>query len=204
MGRSKSLEKRRKDWKRLIKEARNCKECVLHTTRYQTVIYRGNPFGNWCFLAEAPGEEEDLRGKVLVGRSGKLFDKFIDDCGIARNDWCAVNTICCRPPGNKYPKPEIADICVKRYMWLKLDIMQPKILVIMGAHAAKFLLGAKKIGDAAGRVFAVPKEWDAPYLKAVMATYHPAYALRRGVVIGIIRSHLRYFVSYVRGEGFLE
>lgn len=196
---------RKRAWDRLIAEANECDMCPLYSQRNRVVIYRGNPLDpTWCFLAEAPGEEEDMRGRVLVGKSGKLFNHYIEDSKIPKKDWCAINLLQCRPEKNKFPKPDIAAVCIQRYLWLKLDIIRPKILVIMGAQAAKTLLNAKKIGDVAGRFHDVNPTWNAPYLTAVAATYHPAYALRQQAVIGIMRSHIRYFNAYAKRQGWVK
>ena len=82
----------------MIREAKNCKSCELHRERINVVIHRGNKFAKWCFIAEAPGEEEDEKGRVLVGPSGKLFDKYLQDARIPKNDWVASNTIHCVGP----------------------------------------------------------------------------------------------------------
>jgi DNA polymerase len=191
-------------WSRMRDEIRDCEKCVLCESRTRAVLHRGNKDATWCFLAEAPGEDEDLQGRVFVGASGKLFDKYIEDSKIPKGDWIAVNTLCCRPPKNKYPKWEVASVCIQRYLWLKLDLIQPTILVLIGRHAASYMLGVSKISQAAGNMYAPDKlRWPAPYLKAVFATYHPAYALRQPTAIGIIRSHMRFFVNYSKRQGWV-
>lgn len=188
-------------WKRLKQEAESCQACPLYLKRNTPVLYRGevlNP--TWCFVAEAPGEEEDLSGRVFVGPAGKLFNRLLKDAGLHRESWIAINTLNCRPPKNKYPSRQIADICIKKFLWMKLDLIRPKVLVLMGAQAAKTVLPGKlaKISDAAGFLLEPALRFPLPSVKHLFVTYHPSLGLRKPVMIGSMRSHLRFFASVVK------
>jgi uracil-DNA glycosylase family 4 len=198
-------------WNKFVDEAKACRSCPLAETRHKVVTHRGNPFqASCCFVVEAPGEEEDLRGKVLVGPSGHLFDRFIEDCGIQKDDWIAINTLNCRPPDNDYPDADIAAICVHKYLWVKLDIIEPKIVIVMGAKAANALLfdfslgKANKMKSLSGQVFEPNPTWNAPYLKRLYVTYHPAFALRQKSGMPMIRSHLRFFMANAQHQGWIQ
>jgi len=203
MGKKISMHTRQTVWNNMCAEIRDCKECVLWETRNKAVVFRGNPFSaDWCFVAEAPGEDEDIRGKVLVGPSGKLFNKFLADCKMPVDKWVAINVLNCRPPKNKFPKKDVAAICPQRYLWLKLDLIRPKFIVAMGKNAAAaFIKDINKMGSVAGQAMDPLPKWKADYLKKVFITYHPAYALRQGHAVGVIRSHMRFFMAYTKNEG---
>ena len=194
------IEDRRELWKKMCSEIAVCKACDLGNTRTKAVVYRGNPQADWCFVVEMPREDDDLRGKSLVGVPGKLFDKYLADCQMPSNDWVAINCVNCRAPKNKFPSRDIASICIQKYLWLKLDLIRPKILVVMGKNAAACFAPVQKIGDVAGRLIESNPKWGASYLKMVCATYHPAYALQQPHIVGVIRSHMRFFMAYAKKE----
>jgi len=63
------------------------------------------------FVGEAPGENEDLQGRPFVGKSGKILADAMALAGISRSDVMITNTVKCRPPSNRDPKPEEMEAC---------------------------------------------------------------------------------------------
>jgi DNA polymerase len=149
-----------------------CVRCEeLARCRTQTVFGVGNPRAELCFVGEAPGADEDAQGEPFVGAAGQLLTKIIAAMGLRRSDVYICNVLKCRPPGNRPPDPaEIANC--RGYLERQLEIIQPKFICALGAHAAKTLLGSTlSIGRLRGRFHqfrGIP----------VLCTYHPAYLLR--------------------------
>ncbi len=153
-------------------QVKRCQRCdELCSTRTQTVFGVGNSTARLCFLGEAPGADEDRQGEPFVGRAGQLLNKIIEACTLRREDVYILNTLKCRPPGNRNPLPEEAANCAE-YFLQQIDIIQPEFICCLGAVAASNLLDTKEsIGRLRGRFHT----WRGIQ---VLATYHPAYLLR--------------------------
>src|SRR5690606_27061521 len=113
---------------------------VLVCSRKQTVFGEGDPAARVCFFGEAPGAEEDASGRPFVGKSGMLLTKMIEACTFAREQVYILNTIKCRPPGNRNPAPEEIANC-RPYFEQQLEIIRPQYIVCLGLVAAQTLLG---------------------------------------------------------------
>lgn len=150
-----------------------CTRCAeLARTRTQTVFGVGNPMARLVFMGEAPGADEDRQGEPFVGRAGQLLTDIITKgMKIQREDVYILNTIKCRPPGNRAPLPQEAANC-REFLNEQLAIIQPEFICCLGAVAAQNLLGSSvPIGQLRGRFH------DFQGIK-VLCTYHPAYVLR--------------------------
>ncbi len=124
------------------------------------------------FIGEGPGENEDLQGEPFVGRAGKLLDKMLAAVDLDRHKNIYIaNTVKCRPPQNRDPKPEEQELCAE---WLRnqIALIQPKIIVCLGRiSAARYIKPDIKITKEHGIFF----ERDGILW---MATLHPAALLR--------------------------
>lgn len=159
---------------------KGCTHCSLCKTRTQTVFGQGNPSARLVFIGEAPGYDEDREGLAFVGRAGQLLTRMINAMGLTRDEIFICNVLKCRPPGNRDPDADEILAC-SPYLREQLSIIQPEVLVALGAPAAKTLLQtAQSIGKLRGRFHdyrfsdLTP---DGPAIP-VMPTYHPAYLLR--------------------------
>src|SRR4030042_221832 len=88
---------------------------------------------------EGPAADEDAQGRPFVGRAGQLLDKIITAMGLKRSDVYICNVLKCRPPDNRDPKPDEIINCMP-YLQRQIEIIQPDIIVALGAHAARTLL----------------------------------------------------------------
>jgi uracil-DNA glycosylase len=150
----------------------DCTRCVLHKQgRKQIVFGVGNPRADIMFVGEAPGADEDRQGEPFVGRAGQLLNNMISAMGIRREDVYIANIIKCRPPGNRMPEREECDTC-SPFLMSQIEVVKPKIIVALGAVAAKTLLG---VNDA--MINLRGKIYDFRNTKLAV-TYHPAYLLR--------------------------
>jgi len=162
---------------KIAEEVRPCCKCGLGSSRTNAVPGEGNPDARIMFVGEAPGADEDAQGHPFVGRAGQLLDKIIIACGLKRSDVFIGNILKCRPPGNRDPRPEEIISCLP-YLQQQIEIIEPEILVALGAHAAKTLLkSTKSIGELRGHFHEYITGIGRPPVK-LMATYHPAYLLR--------------------------
>lgn len=151
----------------------DCVRCPLGTMgRRQVVNSVGNFNADLMFVGEAPGADEDLQGEPFVGRAGQLLTDIIEKgLHMRREDVFIGNINRCRPPGNRTPLPEEAVVC-KPFLWREIAVVRPRVIVVLGAHAAQTLLETKTpISKMRGHFH------DLNGVK-VMPTFHPAYLLR--------------------------
>jgi len=156
----------------------DCTKCGhLASSRTQTVFGVGNPDAEIMFIGEAPGADEDRQGEPFVGRAGQLLTKIIKAMGFARDDVYIANILKCRPDmpagsfGNRAPTPAEMQTC-RPYLIEQIDIIQPKVLVALGAVAVEGLLGTR------GTMRELRGRWHSYNGTPLMITYHPAYLLR--------------------------
>jgi uracil-DNA glycosylase len=149
----------------------DCQRCRLGKTRKHIVFADGNPKADLVFVGEGPGADEDASGIPFVGRAGKLLTQMIEAMGLQRKDVYICNVVKCRPPGNRPPEPDEVTTC-SPFLVRQLEVINPKVIVALGATAAKTLLETETgISKFRG-------QWLDFRGKKLMATYHPAYLLR--------------------------
>ena len=152
---------------------KKCKKCNLHKTRRNTVFGEGDPDSNIMIIGEAPGKEEDEAGRPFVGRAGKLLNEFLKSINLNRDSVFIVNTIKCRPPENRDPEASEISAC-SDYLDQQINIIKPKVLVLLGKIAANRLLGEDMpMSELRLKKFFIDK-YDIP----IIVFYHPAYILR--------------------------
>ena len=155
-----------------------CTKCAhLACSRTQTVFGVGNPDADLMFIGEAPGADEDQQGEPFVGRAGQLLTRILKAMNFAREDVYIANILKCRPDmpagsfGNRPPTPIEMQTC-RPYLLEQIDIIQPSVLVALGAVAVEGLLGTRAaMRELRGR-------WHTYNDIPLMITYHPAYLLR--------------------------
>jgi DNA polymerase len=150
----------------------DCTRCKLHLQgRKQIVFGVGNPNADLMFIGEAPGADEDMKGEPFVGRAGQLLTNMIKAMGLQREDVYIANIIKCRPPGNRTPERDECDTC-SPFLMRQIDAVKPKVIVALGAIAAKTLLAVSApMSELRGHWF------DFRGTKLAV-TYHPAFLLR--------------------------
>jgi uracil-DNA glycosylase family 4 len=157
----------------LNKVVKKCKKCNLHKTRQNTVFGEGDPDSDIMIIGEAPGREEDEVGRPFIGRAGKLLNEFLKSIGLNRDLVFIVNTIKCRPPENRDPETVEINAC-SDYLDQQINIIKPKVLVLLGKIAANRLLGEDiPMSELRLKKFFIDK-YDIP----IIVFYHPAYILR--------------------------
>jgi uracil-DNA glycosylase len=148
-----------------------CTRCKLHRARHTIVFGDGNPKAELVFVGEGPGADEDAQGLPFVGRAGKLLTQMIEAMGLQRKDVYICNVVKCRPPENRQPEEDEVSTC-SPFLFRQIDVIAPKVIVCLGAVAAKTLLQTNRgISQFRG-------EWLEFRGRKLLATYHPAYLLR--------------------------
>lgn len=137
-------------WLAWADEVRRCDRCALAKHRTQVVLYRGARRPRVAFVGEAPGKEEDLRGVPFVGRAGRLLDAAIATLPLRTAEFGVLNVVKCRPPNNRLPA--FAVQACRPFLERQLELLDPRVLVSLGAHALTSLdPSAPPITQAAGR-----------------------------------------------------
>jgi DNA polymerase len=162
-------------------EVKGCTRCGLSATRTKTVFGTGSAAARIVFVGEAPGHDEDVSGIPFVGRAGKLLTDMIQKgMGLRRQDVYICNILKCRPPNNRTPAVDEVIAC-KGYLWRQLEIIQPEVIVALGAPAAQTLLETREgIGRLRGKFRDFYPSGSALIGEPIplLPTYHPAYLLR--------------------------
>jgi DNA polymerase len=177
---------KKEELQRLREEILSCVKCNLSNTRIKAVPGEGNLNSEIIFIGEAPGANEDKEGIPFCGAAGKFLDEMLSSIGLHRNDVYIMNTIKCRPPGNRDPEDQEKEAC-REYLDRQIELIKPKIIVCLGRHAAASLLpGQPSISKIHGRALKRPN--GIVYLPL----YHPAAALHNG---GLRQTLLSDFVK---------
>jgi len=162
--------------KRLKNSILNLKNCSLKNSATNMVFSDGNPKSKVMLIGEAPGSNEDQEGLPFVGRAGALLDKMLASINLDRKNVYISNIINYRPPENRRPTEEE----MNRYLpFVKkhIEIIDPKILVLLGSTAMNALVGndtviSKTRGQWIEKEFGQCKT-------SVIVTFHPAFLMRQ-------------------------
>jgi uracil-DNA glycosylase len=164
---------------RLREAAGSCRACELWRKGTQTVFGEGSPDASVMLVGEQPGDREDLTGHPFVGPAGALLERALGEAGISRDDIFLTNVVKhfnweARGKRRIHRKPNLSHIRACR-PWLDAEIklVDPDVLVLMGATAAQALLGRNfKVTEHRGELT------DSSLAPSVMATVHPSSILR--------------------------
>ena len=159
------------DWEQLISDCKNCKKCVLASTRSNVVIGRGNIDAPMMLIGEGPGEQEDRQGLPFVGAAGQLLDLLLSAMMIREEQYYIGNIVKCRPPGNRVPTDEEAEQCLP-FLRNQVALIKPRIIVCLGATAMKHII------DRNAKITQIRGQWMEKKGFWIMPTFHPAALLR--------------------------
>jgi len=181
----------------------DCTRCKLHQQgRKQIVFGVGNPQADLMFVGEGPGADEDAQGEPFVGRAGQLLNNMIKAMGLRRDDVYIANVVKCRPPGNRTPERDECDTC-SPFLMRQITVIRPKVIVALGAVAAKNLLAINApMSELRGRFYdfmpAGARSSDPTWRGTKLAvTYHPAFLLRDPRQKGEAWKDLQMVMKYI-------
>ncbi|MDC0059505.1 uracil-DNA glycosylase [Pelagibacteraceae bacterium] len=160
----------------LKKKIQLIENCELKNNAKNLVFGDGNINGKIMIIGEGPGANEDEEGKPFVGRAGKLLDKMLVAIKLDRTKVYISNVVNYRPPANRKP----TETEIERYLpYLKshIEIINPKILVLLGSTALNTLIGnevviSKARGKWMQKEIGIIKPW-------IIASFHPAFLMRQ-------------------------
>lgn len=170
---------KRTRWEALREIVLGCSTCNSRVKPGKKVVFGiGNLDADIFFCGEAPGADEEIEGEPFVGKAGQLLTKMIAAMGLKREEVYIGNIMNWRPEmptptGNRPPTIEEMNFCLP-YLKAQLEVVQPKLIVALGATAVKGLLGA----DSFRTLREVKGKWAEFEGIPVMPTYHPSYLLR--------------------------
>jgi len=160
----------------LFAEMRQMKDDPLANAGTNVVISRGNPHAKLLVVGEAPGPEENIKGKPFVGRAGQMLDKILEAADFdPEKDVYITNSVFRLPPGEdgkSFRKPTDKEIEYYRPYALEIiRLIDPLIILLTGNVACQSILGKTGITSLRGRWLEMQGRW-------VMPIYHPSYLLR--------------------------
>lgn len=150
----------------------DCTRCPLAYGGRHTIVFGdGSATARLMFVGEGPGADEDASGVPFVGKAGQLLNNMIQAMGLKREEVYIANIVKCRPPANRVPEPVEAGTC-SQFLIRQIDVVQPQVIVALGATAATYLLGVKQ------SLASLRGAWFSARGAKVAVTYHPAFLLR--------------------------
>jgi len=183
-----------------------CKTCYIGKYYNKVVLsdgYKKDPI--ILIIGEAPGKTEVELETPFIGASGKLLRKTLNDFGFNKGNSLITNIIPCRPLDNKFPTDK--DVVAKcMQLWLKEEIIltNPKCLLLVGAKPLSYILSFKTNND---RYIINNGEWFGLNVNGnkikCLATYHPAFILRKGYdknILESFRNHIKKVADVFIGK----
>jgi uracil-DNA glycosylase len=163
----------------LRRAADDCHGCDLWRGATQTVFGEGPEDARMMLVGEAPGDREDREGQPFVGPAGRELDKALEAVGIDRGEVYVTNAVKHfkfeeRGKRRIHQRPDAKQIKACRpWLHVELDVVRPEVLVVLGATAAKALLGSSfRLMAQRGQPL------DSDLAPVVLATIHPSAILR--------------------------
>jgi DNA polymerase len=140
------------------------------------VISRGNPNAKLLIIGEAPGPEENIRGKPFVGRAGQMLDKVLESAHFdPEQDVYITNSVFRMPPGEDgkpFRKPTDTEIDYYRpYVFEMIRLIDPLVMLLTGNVASQSVLRKTGITSLRGK-------WTESHGRWIMPIFHPSYLLR--------------------------
>jgi uracil-DNA glycosylase family 4 len=161
---------RKKQLVELHEVIKKCTLCPLHETRTNAVPGEGPVTSHVMFVGEAPGAREDESGRPFVGRSGELLISMMQEIGLSRDSVFITSILKSRPPKNRTPAQAEISVC-RPYLERQIEIINPRVIVLLGGVAISSLVGPWKVSEAHGRFYETEG-------RTYFMTYHPAAAFR--------------------------
>ena len=176
----------------IAENVRECQKCELCETRIKAVPGKGNFDADVIFVGEAPGRNEDIHGEPFVGAAGKRLDMILEDTGIDRKDVYITNIVKCRPPKNRVPSKKEEESC-NDFIKQEIEIINPKIICVMGNTAYGTLLDGKEITKNHGKI--VEKDG-----RKFFVTFHPAATIYNQKLVEELKEDFRKLAKFLETQ----
>ena len=159
------------NWELFEKQVAACRLCPLCQGIRHKVPGQGDRNAPLMLIGEGPGQTEDETGLAFVGAAGQLLTKMLEAIRLPRERVYICNIVKCRPPGNRVPTPEEAEAC-RIHLRMQTWLVRPKVIVLLGATAAKNLLNPEI------RITRERGIWTERKGVWMLPTFHPSALLR--------------------------
>ncbi len=170
-------------------QVRTCTKCDLCKTRTNAVPGEGPLDAQIMFVGEAPGREEDRKGRPFVGAAGKKLTEVLEKAGFSRDHVYITNVVKCRPPGNRVPSDAEQAMC-KTYLESEIRNINPKIICVMGNTASNSILGQGEITKNHGKI--VDRDGVRYFL-----TFHPAATIYNQELLATLIEDIKVLADIV-------
>jgi len=161
---------------KLKKKIQLIQNCKLKNNAKNLVFSDGNINSKIMIIGEGPGANEDIEGKPFVGRAGKLLDKMLASIKLDRTKVYISNVVNYRPPENRKPTEEEIEIYLP-YLKTHIEIINPKILILLGSTALNALIGNEVVISKARGKWIQKKIGEINTW--IIASFHPAFLMRQ-------------------------
>ncbi|MFQ5909624.1 MAG: uracil-DNA glycosylase family protein [Thermoplasmata archaeon] len=177
----------------LARQVRRCRKCVLWRTRKKAVPGEGDSDARIFLVGEAPGREEDKKGRPFVGTAGRILDESLKKANLKREEVFITSVLKCRPPGNRNPRRAEIEKC-RYHLESQIEEVDPDVIVALGAFGSKVLTGKSEKVSEARRVTG---EYEG---RLLVTTYHPAAVLYNRRLMKHLGSDLRKAKEFAESE----
>lgn len=172
----------------------SCSDCDLRTGVTRPVPGEGTQPAYVMLLGQNPGKEEDIYGHPFIGKAGQQLEYLLFQCGINREDVYITNVCKCLTRNNAPPKPAHVLAC-SRWLNIELNLVQPKIIVAMGAFAIRAVLGDS--ADTVEHLHGRPIEKDG---RIILPCYHPAAGLHDTSTLRFLAEDFQVLRGLLQGK----
>ena len=154
----------------------NIKNCELKKDSTNIVFSDGNPNAKIMIIGEGPGANEDLEGVPFIGKTGELLDKMLLSINLDRDNVYITNVVNYRPPENRNPNEEEVARYLP-YLVKHIEIIEPKILILLGGTALNAIIGSNQIiSDIRGKWI---EKKIGKCSTSIITSFHPAFLMRQ-------------------------
>lgn len=167
-----------------------CTRCRLSEHRTNAVPGIGSAESGVVFVGEAPGRNEDFRGRPFVGKAGQILNEALRNAKVARDSVYITNTVKCRPPKNRVPHQSERDAC-RSHLDAELRILRPLVICVLGNTAYGSILGGSEITKNRGRLI---RRDNMLYF----VTIHPAAAIYNPELVGVLEADIQHLFDIVK------
>lgn len=141
------------------------------------------------FIGQAPGRNEDIERKPFIGTSGKFLTTLMNKAGLDRKDVYICSVVQFFPPKNRIPTDKEIELC-KKFLFKQIEIINPKVIVVLGAVSCKTVLGMEGISKLSGT--SVKRDG-----RTYLISMHPAAAVRIRTKMPIMEKQFLGFKSII-------
>ncbi len=178
----------------IVKRDPKCSRCPLHKTAdYVCLLGDERSHREILLVGEAPGVQEEKAGRLFIGRAGRLLRQSLNHNDFSEEDYSIINSVCCRPPGNRTPKASEIKAC-KYWVEKVFEDVHPRYVLLMGNPALKSVLNLSGITKHRGR----PQENDGIIY---LPTFHPSAVLRDPNKAGAFEADMSLFAEIIDNGG---